>query len=62
MHESFQGHLQEHVQEQVEEQLQQLLAELGNALILHNSGGHHSSCASTTAIENDENRYHIDDL
>jgi hypothetical protein len=29
---------------------------------LHNPGGHHSSCASATAIENDENRYPIDDL
>jgi hypothetical protein len=38
------------------------LAEQGNTLILHSLGGHHSSCASTTAIENDGNRYPIDDL
>jgi hypothetical protein len=31
-------------------------------LVLHILGGHHSSCASTTAIENDGNRYPIDDL
>jgi hypothetical protein len=31
-------------------------------LVLHNPGGHRSSCASTTAIENNENRYLIDDL
>jgi hypothetical protein len=29
---------------------------------LHNPGGHHSSCASATAIENNENRYPINDL
>jgi hypothetical protein len=58
MHESFQGH----IQEQVQAQLQQLLAEQGNALVLHNPGGHRSSCASVTAIENDDNRYPIDDL
>jgi hypothetical protein len=49
------------VQEQVQTQLQQLLAEQGNALVLH-SRGHRSSCASATAIENDDNRYPIDDL
>jgi hypothetical protein len=38
------------------------LAELGNALVLHSPGGHHSSCTSATAIENDDNHYHIDDL
>jgi hypothetical protein len=38
------------------------LGEQGNALILHNFGGHRSSCASTTAIENTDNRYPIDDL
>jgi hypothetical protein len=38
------------------------LAEQGNALVLHNPGGHRSSCASTTTIENDDNRYPIDDL
>jgi hypothetical protein len=58
MHESFQGH----IQEQVQAQLQQLLAQQGNALVLHNPSGHRSSCASTTAIENDENRYPTDDL
>jgi hypothetical protein len=42
--------------------LQQLLAENGNALVLHNPGGHHSSCTSATTIENDDNRYPIDDL
>jgi hypothetical protein len=31
-------------------------------LVLHNPGGHHSSCASATAIENDDNHYPIDDL
>jgi hypothetical protein len=30
--------------------LQQLLAENGNALVLHNPGGHHSSCTSATTI------------
>jgi hypothetical protein len=58
MHESFQGH----IQEQVQAQLQQLLAQQGNALVLHNPGGHRSSCTSATAIENDENHYPIDDL
>jgi hypothetical protein len=58
MHELFQGH----IQEQVQAQLQQLLTQQGNALVLHNPGGHCSSCASTTAIENDESRYPIDDL
>jgi hypothetical protein len=38
------------------------LAEPGNALVWHNPGGHRSSCASTTDIENDDNRYPIDDL
>jgi hypothetical protein len=33
-----------------------------NALVLHNPGGHHSSCAYVTTIENDDNRYPIDDL
>jgi hypothetical protein len=58
MHESFQGY----IQEQVQAQLQQLLAEQGNALVLHNPSGHHSSCTSATATENDDNRYHIEDL
>jgi hypothetical protein len=58
MHESFQGH----IQEQVQAQLQQLLAKQGNALVLHSPGGLRSSCASTTAIENDDNCYPIDDL
>jgi hypothetical protein len=31
-------------------------------LVLHSPGGHRSSCASTTAIENDDNRNPIDDL
>jgi hypothetical protein len=31
-------------------------------LVLHSPGGHRSSCASATAIENDDNRYPIDDL
>jgi hypothetical protein len=31
-------------------------------LVLHNPGGHCSSCASSTAIENDDNRYPNDDL
>jgi hypothetical protein len=38
------------------------LAEQGNALVLHNPGGHRSSCASATAVENDDNHYPIDDL
>jgi hypothetical protein len=46
----------------VQAQLQQLLAQQGNALVLHSPSGHHSSCASATAIENDENLYPIDDL
>jgi hypothetical protein len=46
----------------VQAQLQQLLAQQENALVLHNPGGHHSSCTSVTAIENDENRYSVDDL
>jgi hypothetical protein len=46
----------------VQTQLQQLLVEQGNALILHNPSGHHSSCTSSTAIENDDNRYPIEDL
>jgi hypothetical protein len=58
MHESFQGH----IQEQVQAQLQRLLAEQGNVLVLHSLGGHHSSCASIIAIENDDNRYPIEDL
>jgi hypothetical protein len=36
------------------------LVEQGNILVLHNR--HHSSCISVTAIENDDNRYPIDDL
>jgi hypothetical protein len=56
MHESFQGH----IQEQVRAQLERLLAEQENALVLHNNGGHHSSCTSATAIENDGNCYSID--
>jgi hypothetical protein len=31
-------------------------------LVLHSPSGHRSSCASATAIENDDNRYPIDDL
>jgi hypothetical protein len=62
MHESFQEHIQEQVREHVQAQLQRLLAEQGNVLVLHNPGGHHSNCASATAIENDDNRYPIDDL
>jgi hypothetical protein len=62
VHESFQGHIQEYVQEQVQAQLQQLLAKQGNALVLHSPGGHRSSCAFATAIENDDNHYPIDDL
>jgi hypothetical protein len=31
-------------------------------LVLHIPGGHRSSCASATAIENGDNRYPIDDL
>jgi hypothetical protein len=58
MQESFQGH----IQEQVQAQFQQLLAKQGNALVLHNPSGHCSSCASATVIENDDNRYPIDDL
>jgi hypothetical protein len=58
MQESFQGH----IQEQVQAQLQQLLAKQGNVLVLHSPGGHRSSCTSTTSIENDDNRYPIDDL
>jgi hypothetical protein len=58
MHESFQGHIQEHEQTQ----LQRLLVEQRNALFLHSPGRHHSSCASSTAIENDGNHYLIDDL
>jgi hypothetical protein len=50
------------VQEQVQAQLQQLLGEQGNALVLHSPSGHHSNCAPATAIENDDNRYPIDDL
>jgi hypothetical protein len=43
-------------QEQEEKAIQ------SGALVLHNPSGHRSSCASTTAIENDDNRYPIDDL
>jgi hypothetical protein len=38
------------------------LAEQGNALVLHSPGGHRSSCASATPIENNDNNYPIDDL
>jgi hypothetical protein len=31
-------------------------------LLLHSPSGHRSSCASATAIENDDNRYLIDDV
>jgi hypothetical protein len=31
-------------------------------LVLHNTGGHHSSCTSATAIENVDNYYPIEDL
>jgi hypothetical protein len=58
MHASFQGH----IQEQVQAQLQKLLFKQGNALVLNNPGEHRSSCASATAIENDDNCYPIDDL
>jgi hypothetical protein len=54
--------MQGSIQEQVQAQLQQLLAEQGHALVLHNPGGHRSSCASATTIENDDNRYPIEDL
>jgi hypothetical protein len=50
------------VQELVQGQLQRLLAEQGNVLVLYCPDGHHKSCASATAIENDDNRYLIDDL
>jgi hypothetical protein len=33
-----------------------------NALVLHNHVGHRNSCASATAIENDDNCYPIEDL
>jgi hypothetical protein len=46
----------------VQPQLQQLLAKQGHALILHNPGWHRTSCASATAIENDNNLYPIEDL
>jgi hypothetical protein len=46
----------------VQEQLQQLLSQQGNTLVLLSPGGHHSSCASPTAIQNDENCYPIDVL
>jgi hypothetical protein len=39
----------------VKAQLQQLLVEQVNALELHNPGGQHSGCASTTVVENDDN-------
>jgi hypothetical protein len=45
----------------VQAQLQKLLVEPGNALVLHSRGRHCSSCASVTAIENDDNRYPNDD-
>jgi hypothetical protein len=38
------------------------LGEQENALVLHSPGGHRSICASTTAIENDDTRYPIDDF
>jgi hypothetical protein len=38
------------------------LAEQENALVLHSPGAHRSSCTSATAIENDDNRYPIEDL
>jgi hypothetical protein len=38
------------------------LGEQENVLVLHNPGGHHSSCASGIVIENDDNHYPIDDL
>jgi hypothetical protein len=38
------------------------LAKQGNALVFHSLAGHRSSCASVTDIENDDNRYPIDDL
>jgi hypothetical protein len=40
----------------------QLFAEQGIALVLHSPDGHRSSCASASAIENDDNHYSIDDL
>jgi hypothetical protein len=46
----------------VQAQLQQLLVEQENALVLHNPGGHRSSCPFVTAIENDGNCYLIDEL
>jgi hypothetical protein len=45
----------------VQAQLQQLLAEQGNTFVLHSCAGHRSSWASATAIENDDNRYPIND-
>jgi hypothetical protein len=38
------------------------LANPRNALVLHSLGGHRSSYASTIAIENNGNRYPIDNL
>jgi hypothetical protein len=38
------------------------LAEQENVLVLHSPGGHRSSCASATAIENDDNCSPIEDL
>jgi hypothetical protein len=38
------------------------LAKPRNALVLHSPCGHRRSCTSATAIENDDNRYPIDDL
>jgi hypothetical protein len=38
------------------------LVEQGNDLVLHSPGGHCSTCASVTTIENDDNCYHIEDL
>jgi hypothetical protein len=46
----------------VQAQLQQLLTKQRNTLVLHSLDGHRSSCASATAIENDDNHYPIDDL
>jgi hypothetical protein len=46
MHKLFQEHILEHVQELVQAQLQQLLVQKRNALVLHNPGGHCSSCAA----------------
>jgi translation elongation factor P/translation initiation factor 5A len=54
--------MDEKIDARVEEKLQQYLANQGNALVLSSPDEYRSSCASITAIENDKNCYHIDDL